>query len=86
MHTLSYGHTEWIRRIAVQTAYFARASKDETIVIWNLEHVKKKALDSGRDLDTTAGTTDDCIVQVLNEHEHVIDVICWAPAEAAKTI
>ena len=23
---------------------------------------------------------------MLNEHEHVIDVICWAPPEAAKVI
>lgn len=86
LHTLAHGHTEWIRRLAVHTSFFASASKDETIVIWNLEQVKKKALDSGRDLNTTAGTNDDCILQVLNEHEHVIDVICWAPAEAAKTI
>ena len=56
-------------------------------MIWNLEQVKKKATESGRDLDTTASSgNDDCIVQVLTEHEHVIDVICWAPLEAAKVI
>lgn len=29
---------------------------------------------------------DDAIVQVLSEHEHVIDCIAWAPTEACRTI
>ncbi len=29
---------------------------------------------------------DDAIVQVLNEHEHVIDCIVWAPTESCRTI
>jgi len=29
---------------------------------------------------------DDAIVQVLSEHEHVIDCIVWAPTEACRTI
>ena len=41
----------------------------------------------GTDLNSTASSgTDDCIVQVLTEHDHVIDVILWAPIESAKTI
>lgn len=29
---------------------------------------------------------DDAIVQVLTDHEHVIDCIVWAPIEACRTI
>ena len=29
---------------------------------------------------------DDAIVQVLSDHEHVIDCIVWAPVEACRTI
>jgi len=29
---------------------------------------------------------DDGIVQVLTDHEHVIDCIVWAPTESCKTI
>lgn len=29
---------------------------------------------------------DDAIVQVLTDHEHVIDCIVWAPTEACRTI
>lgn len=29
---------------------------------------------------------DDGIVQVLTDHEHVIDCIVWAPTEAYRTI
>ena len=29
---------------------------------------------------------DDAIVQVLSDHEHVIDCIVWAPIEACRTI
>ena len=29
---------------------------------------------------------DDAIVQVLSDHEHVIDCIVWAPLEACRTI
>lgn len=34
----------------------------------------------------TAMDNDDGIVQVLSEHEHVIDCIVWAPTEACRTI
>ena len=29
---------------------------------------------------------DDAIVQVLSDHEHVIDCIVWAPVESCRTI
>jgi WD40 repeat protein len=63
---------------------FASASKDESIVIWNCVQVREKSTQGGR----SGGTldNDDAIVQVLSEHEHVIDCIVWAPTEACRTI
>lgn len=34
----------------------------------------------------TSNDPDYAIVQVLSEHEHVIDCIAWAPSEANKII
>ena len=70
---------------------FASASKDESIVIWNCDLVKKQATvlssAAARGGQSSADVLkDDPIVQVLNEHEHVIDCIAWANSEAAKTI
>ena len=41
--TLNHGHSDWIRRISVHHSgkLFASASKDESIVIWNCDTVKK---------------------------------------------
>ena len=40
--TLTHGHSDWIRRIAVNhnAKLFASASKDESIVIWNCDMVR----------------------------------------------
>ena len=35
---------------------------------------------------TNNADSDDVIIQVLSDHEHVIDCIEWAPAESARTI
>ena len=45
LQTLTSGHSDWIRRIAVNSTgkLFASASKDESIVIWNCELVKQKS-------------------------------------------
>ena len=32
------------------------------------------------------GGLDDAIVQVLTDHQHVIDCIAWAPTESCRTI
>ena len=83
--TLTHGHSDWIRRISVHhnSKLFASASKDESIVIWNCDMVKSKGA-QGR--GGGAMDNDDAIVQVLSEHEHVIDCIVWAPTEACRTI
>lgn len=64
LHTLSHGHSEWIRRITVNPAstnYFASASKDETIVIWNLEALRRKATETARN-DSSNPAQDDFIL------------------------
>ena len=45
LQTLTAGHSDWIRRLAVQEngKLFASASKDESIVIWNCEMIKQKS-------------------------------------------
>ena len=63
---------------------FASASKDESIVIWNCELIRQKST-QGRNAGSS-GHDDDAVIQVLSEHEHVIDCIVWAPLEACKTI
>ena len=85
--TLSHGHSDWIRRIAVNHSgsLFASASKDESIVVWNCETVKQKGT-QGRNARFDGGNGDEGIINVLSEHEHVIDCIAWAPLESARTI
>lgn len=51
----------------------ASSSKDETIIIWNMERIKMQ-------------NSKDAMISVLNEHEHVIDCVKWAPPEACKII
>lgn len=55
----------------------ASASKDESVIVWNLEKVK-----SAKDLSQQ----NDAIIAVLKEHENQIDCIKFAPAEANLTI
>lgn len=83
--TLTHGHSDWIRRISVHhnAKLFASASKDESIVIWNCDMVRTRGT-QGR--NAGALDNDDAIVQVLSEHEHVIDCIVWAPTESCRTI
>jgi WD40 repeat protein len=58
--------------------YFATSSKDETIVVWQTEIVLQG--------QNSRGGASDPIVCILNEHEHVIDCIVWAPLDSARTI
>lgn len=51
----------------------ASSSKDETIIIWALDRVKNQ-------------NSKDAMISVLNEHEHVIDCVKWAPYEACVVI
>lgn len=58
----------------------ASASKDETVIVWNMEKIKQN-------LNQTIGVDpSDFIISVIDDHEHVIDCIRFAPEQAAKTI
>lgn len=58
----------------------ASASKDETVIIWNMEKVKAN-------LNKTVNVNqEDYIVTLIDDHEHVIDAIKFAPEAARKTI
>lgn len=79
--SLTDGHSDWVRRVAVHPSghLFASASKDETIVVWNCDAVRKQAA-------AASANREDPVLQILSGHEHVIDCIAWAHAEAAKVI
>lgn len=58
----------------------ASASKDETVIVWNMEKIKQN-------LNKTIGIDpSDYIISVIDDHEHVIDCIRFAPEHSAKTI
>ena len=51
----------------------ASASKDETVIIWNMDRIKQT-------LGKTVGVdTSDYITTIIDDHEHVIDCIKFAP-------
>lgn len=53
-------------------------------MVWNCELVKQRStMGSTRE---KPADSEDAIIQILSDHEHVIDCIVWAHAEAAKTI
>lgn len=68
--TLLQGHTDWVKRVAVagSGALFASASSDDSIIVWNTEQV----LQSRPAIQVT-----------LDEHDHQIDTISWAPLLSA---
>jgi WD40 repeat protein len=75
-------HNEWVRRVT-QTfdgKLLASASKDETVIVWSLERILQN-LNNSKSVDQT-----DFILTIIDEHEHVIDCIKFAPEAACKTI
>ena len=59
----------------------ASASKDETVIIWNMERIRQNLGKATIGADTT-----DFIITVIDDHEHVIDCIKFAPENACKVI
>ena len=57
----------------------ASASKDETVIVWNMDRIKQQ-------FGKMAGDPADFIITVIDDHEHVIDCIKFAPEAACKTI
>lgn len=58
----------------------ASASKDETVIIWNMERIKSN-LNKSSYIDQK-----DFIITMIDDHEHVIDAIKFAPESACQTI
>ena len=77
LQTLAQGHTDWVKRGAVSGsgALFASASSDDSIIVWNTEQVLANRANPQQAIQVT-----------LDEHEHQIDAISWAPDAAARTI
>lgn len=68
------GHSDWVKHISVNGSgsLIASASKDQTLIIWNVEKIKAKSPDP--------------VVQVLSGHDNFIDVVIFATFEACKVI
>ena len=75
-------HNEWVRRITQshEGKMFASASKDESVIIWNMERIMQN-LSNSKSVDEQ-----DYIISVIDEHEHVIDCIKFANDKANRTI
>ena len=74
-------HSEWVRRLTQSHdgTMMASASKDETVIIWNMDRIKQN-------MGKMIGDPADFIITVIDDHEHVIDCIKFAPESAAKYI
>ena len=57
----------------------ASASKDETVIVWNMDKIKTN-------LGKLSGDPSDYIITIIDDHEHVIDCIKFAPEAACKVI
>ena len=58
----------------------ASASKDETVIIWDMTRIRQN-------MNKTQGVDEqDYIVAMIDEHEHVIDCIKFAPDAACQII
>ena len=68
-------HSEWVRRVAISFdgKQMASASKDETVIVWNLEKIIKN-LNNSKGIDH-----EEFINTVIDDHEHVIDCVRFAP-------
>ena len=75
-------HEEWVRRITQNAtgSLMASASKDETVIIWNMDRIKQN-LNKSMGMDQK-----DFIITMIDDHEHVIDCIKFAPEASCKTI
>jgi len=58
----------------------ASASKDETVIIWNMDKIRQN-LSKSQSIDHQ-----DFIITMIDDHEHVIDCIKFACELACKTI
>lgn len=75
-------HNEWVRRVtqSFDGKLLASASKDETVIVWSLDRIMQN-LNNTKSIDQK-----DFIMTIIDDHDHVIDCIKFAPEAAAKTI
>ena len=61
LQTLSQGHTDWVKRVAVcnSGSLFASASSDSSIIVWNTEQVLSSQANANQAIQVT-----------LDEHDH----------------
>ena len=67
-----------MRRISINSKgdQLASASKDETVIVWNLSKIIKN-------LNNTKGIDhEEFINTIIDDHEHVIDCVKFAPSSA----
>ena len=57
----------------------ASASKDETVIIWDMARIKQN-------MSKMIGDSSEFIMTIIDDHEHVIDCIKFAPEAACRTI
>lgn len=71
-------HNEWVRRVSISTdgTQMASASKDETVIVWNLGKIIKN-LNNSKGIDH-----EEFINTIIDDHEHVIDCVKFAPESA----
>ena len=74
-------HNEWVRRVCLNkdSSLLASCSKDETVIIWNMEKIKQN-------LQKTLSDQTEYIVTVIDDHENVIDAVKFSPESACQTI
>ena len=58
----------------------ASASKDETVIIWSMERILQN-LNNSSSIEQS-----DYIISMIDEHQHVIDCIKFAPEASCRTI
>jgi len=70
--TTLQGHNEWVRRLTQSSGgkLMASASKDETVIIWNMERINTDLGSKSINVDPK-----DYILTIIDEHEHVIDCV-----------
>ena len=75
-------HNEWVRRVAISAdgTQMASASKDETVIVWNLTRIIKN-LNNSKNIDQ-----EEFINTIIDDHEHVIDCVKFAPESACQIL
>ena len=74
------GHNEWVRKVVVHPSLpiMVSCSQDQTLIVWDITTTS-----SPQKEEASAGAN---IVQILSEHEHVVEAVAIADDSAALVI